>query len=393
MPEQTYFSKDKGAFAGQWQRRPLQLPHLDIELTERCNNDCIHCSIRQPEHSALAKESELSAEEITIILAQAAAIDTLSVRFTGGEPLIRSDFEEIYLAARKLGLKVLLFTNARLITRRIAELFKSIPPLERIEVTVYGMTEKSYESVTRTKGSYREFTNGVNLLLEYNIPFIVKGALLPAARHELSELEEWAGTIPWMEGPPSLSMLFNLRDRRDSPDRNALIEKLRLSPEDYISAMHRHRHVYRNETIKFCSRFIGPPGDMLFSCGGGHKVCVDAYGNAQMCLPLRCPDTTYPLKEGSLPDALKILSAKSLELKATNSEYLRRCALCFLKGLCEQCPAKSWSEHGTLDTPVEYLCDIAHALARDLGLLEAREKGWQVGDWKERVAKAATNLL
>ena len=33
-------------------------------------------------------------------------------------------------------------------------------------------------------------------------------------------------------------------------------------------------------------------------------------------------------------------------------------------GLCEQCPAKSWSEHGTLDTPVEYHCEMAHAQAR-----------------------------
>jgi hypothetical protein len=41
------------------------------------------------------------------------------------------------------------------------------------------------------------------------------------------------------------------------------------------------------------------------------------------------------------------------DIRATNPEYLRRCALCFLHGLCEQCPAKSWAEHSTLDTPVE----------------------------------------
>ena len=35
------------------------------------------------------------------------------MRFTGGEPLLRPDFEELYLHARRLGMKVLLFTNAR----------------------------------------------------------------------------------------------------------------------------------------------------------------------------------------------------------------------------------------------------------------------------------------
>jgi hypothetical protein len=42
-------------------------------------------------------------------------------------------------------------------------------------------------------------------------------------------------------------------------------------------------------------------------------------------------------------------------------------------------------EHGTLDTPVDYLCDIAHLQARDLGLLKEGEKAWEVTDWRERI--------
>jgi hypothetical protein len=56
-----------------------------------------------------------------------------------------------------------------------------------------------------------------------------------------------------------------------------------------------------------------------------------------------------------------------------------------LKGLCAQCPAKSWSEHGTLDTPVEYECQVAHAQARYLGLIEEGEMAWDVVDWKGRI--------
>jgi radical SAM protein with 4Fe4S-binding SPASM domain len=120
---------------------------------------------------------------------------------------------------------------------------------------------------------------------------------------------------------------------------------------------------------------------------------MDSYGNVQMCLPLRHRDTIYPLKQGSLHDALTVFFPKIREIRATNRDYLERCAICFLKGLCEQCPAKSWSEHGTLDTPVEYLCDIAHEQAKDLSLLTGREKGWHVKDWRERVAKASAKLL
>ena len=78
-------------------------------------------------------------------------------------------------------------------------------------------------------------------------------------------------------------------------------------------------------------------------------------------------------------------------IEATNPDYLERCARCFLKGLCEQCPAKSWSEHGTLDTPVEYLCQIAHVRARDLGLLSEGENAWDVMDWQARIKALETN--
>jgi hypothetical protein len=73
--------------------------------------------------------------------------------------------------------------------------------------------------------------------------------------------------------------------------------------------------------------------------------------------------------------------------RARNADYLDRCARCFIKALCLQCPARSWSEHGTLDTPVEYLCDVAHAEARSLGLLDEGEKAWMIDGWEERVGK------
>jgi hypothetical protein len=45
-------------------------------------------------------------------------------------------------------------------------------------------------------------------------------------------------------------------------------------------------------------------------------------------------------------------------------------------------------EHGTLDTPVEYLCEVAHTQARFLGLLKEDEKAWEVVDWQERIHQA-----
>ena len=374
-----------------WKDRAPLIGRLDMELTERCNNNCIHCCINLLEDDK-ARLREMSTDEVMRILTEAVALGALSVRFTGGEPLLREDFSEIYLYARKLGLKVMLFTNARCITPEIADMLALVPPLEKIEVTVYGMTRESYEAVSRSPGSFDEFRRGIDLLLERKIPFIVKGAVLPPNRDEMEPFEEWAATLPGMDKAPSYSIFFDLRCRRDSSEKNRLINTLRAKPRDGVSILSRNRESYLKSMREFCSKFMRPPGDSLFSCGAGHGACVDAYGMVQPCLMLRHPSVVYNLKSGSLKDALTRFFPAVREMKATNPDYLSRCARCFLKGLCETCPAKSWMEHGTLDTPVEYLCEVAHEQARDLGLILEGEKAWEVKDWEERIRRFSKNI-
>ena len=382
----TYVTKIRPDESPLWKNKRPLLTRLDMELTERCNNNCIHCYINLPADDLTAREKELSTSEIKDILIEAASLGCLTVRFTGGEPLLREDFEELYVFTRKLGLKVLLYTNGTLITSEHAKLFSSVPPLEKIQVSIYGMKKKSYESITRAPGSFEAAWQGINLLMKNEVPFVVKNALLPPNKSERDEFESWASTIPWMNGSPSYSMFFDLRCRRDSEEKNIAIKKIRLSPEEGLKILTRRKEQYIKEMKEFCSKFTRPPGNSLFSCGAGKGVgCVDAYGHFQLCMLLRHPATLYNLKNGSLKDAMTHFFPEVRDVKAENTDYLAHCARCFLKGLCEQCPAKSWMEHGTLDTPVEYHCEIAHAQARYLGLIASDQMAWQITNWKKRI--------
>ena len=338
-------------------------------------------------------EISKSEEEWKEILQQAADLGALTVRFTGGEPLLRDDFTEIYLFTRKLGMRVMLFTNARLITKELADLFAKIPPLKKIEVSVYGMHEPSYDGIARKPGAFKEFNKGVNLLLERNIPFMVKSVLLPPNKHELSEFESWAAGLPSMDRKPSYAIFLDLRGRRDSESKNRIIKSLRFTPQEGVKLLSQDEADYRKSMALFGRSFLYPQGDQLFNCGAGERGCIDAYGKYQMCMTLRHPDTVYDLSTGTLREALTEFFPRMRELRATNPEYLNRCARCFLKGLCEQCPAKSWVEHGTLDTPVEYHCQIAHAQARFLGLIETDEKSWEVLDWRMRIDNFVSETL
>jgi len=348
-----------------------------VEITERCNNDCIHCCINLPAGDEAARAREMSTEQVEGILRQAADLGCLQVRYTGGEPLLRPDFEHLYLFARRVGLKVVVFTNARCITRHLAGVFSRVPPLAPVEVTVYGMRKESYEGVSRSPGSFSQFKRGIELLRKYDVPFVVKGVLLPPNRHEVKEFDAWARTIPTMERSPGFSMFYELRGRRDNETKNELIRSVRVSPREGLKVLAREDASYRQEMAEFRTRFMGEGDDRLFACGAGRGMSIDAYGIAQPCMGLRAPGFTVDTRVSSLAEALDRFA--SLDgLRATNPDYLRRCAQCFLKGLCEQCPARSWSEHGNLDTPVEYCCEIAHAQARFLGWLADGERAWKV---------------
>lgn len=387
-----YFVKKTAQNIDLFKSKHHYLNHIDIELTERCNNACIHCYINLQEDHLKALQRELTTDQWKDILQQAADLGALSVRFTGGEPLLREDFTDIYLFARRLGMKVYLFTNARLISEELADLFKRVPPLKKIEVSVYGMHPQSYDSVVNVRGAFKDFEKGIKLLLDREIPFIVKSVLLPPNRGEIQEFESWAYSLPDMERI-TYSIFLDLRTRRDSFVKNKLIKSLRFSPEEGLELLTRNETEYRKSMANFASNFLYPQGDMLFDCGAGESGCVDAYGKYQMCMQLRHPNTVYDLNSGSLREALTEFFPRLRQLHATNPEYLIHCARCFLKGICEQCPAKSWSEHGTLDTPVEYLCQVAHVQARFLGLLEENEFAWNVKDWKSRINKFVSETL
>lgn len=367
-----------------WQKNNPFFSQIDIELTERCNNNCIHCFINKLENDSDAVSKEMSTDFIKGILTEAANLGCLKVRFTGGEPLLRFDFPDLYIFARRLGLQVILFTNARLITENLAQMLAEYPPGHPVEVSVYGMSSESYDRVSQCEGSFLEFKRGVDLMLKHKVPFIVKSPKLHFLKNEQEAFESWAKTIPSMDSSPGYSMNFDLRSRRDDPKKNARIKKLRATPEETVEALSSHP-LYISSMREFCSRFIGPPGVKLFQCGAGEETCVDAYGQAQLCLPLRSSETVVNLYEYSLKKALAESFPSLRGIVATNKEYVRRCARCFLMCLCEQCPAKSWMEHGTLDTPVEYFCEVAHAQARFLGLIATDEKAWEVVNWKQRV--------
>ncbi len=357
-----------------------------MELTERCNNNCAHCYINLPAADPVAIKKEIKTSEVKEILREAASLGCLDICFTGGEPLLRDDFEEIYLFARQAGFRVMIVTNGTLITSQLAKLFKRIPPLRKIEVSVYGIECESYEAISRVSGSFDAFQQGMQMLLDNHVPFVARAAMHPVHVENLQAFEAWVKKIPWMDTAQATITPLYLRCRDEQVERNDAIRRLRLPPSKLLAVEARKTAEYIQGLKMFCAQFCRIPGEALFSCGAGMgKGSVDAYGNFQLCLLLRHSQTVYNLKQGTLADGLAHFFPKVREMKATDPQYLERCANCFLRSLCEQCPAISWMENRKIDGWIEYYCELTHAQARLIGLLQDGEMSWRVTDWNERV--------
>ncbi len=156
---------------------------------------------------------------------------TLWCLISGGEPLLREDFADIYLMLKKKGLLVSVFTNACLVTNKHIALFKKYPPRD-IEVTVYGATKETYERVTRLPGSYAAFHRGLNLLLKNGIKVRLKAMALRSNFHELAEMGAFCRqhTKDFFRFDPLLHLRFD-----GNTDRNAEIIGERLTPEEIVA--------------------------------------------------------------------------------------------------------------------------------------------------------------
>lgn len=348
-----------------------KLVSFSLEITARCNNNCRHCYINLPINDKKAKEKELSLAEIKRIVDGAVDLGALWCFITGGEPLLREDFFDIYLYLKKKGVFTSVFTNATLISDEHIRFFKKYPPRD-IEVTVYGVTKETYERVTRKAGSFDSFMRGLNLLLENGIKVRFKAMALRSNVHELSEITKFCQTRTkdYFRFDPFL----NLRTDGDVK-RNEEIKSERLSAREIVAIEQADPN--RLESLeKSCDKLINPEFshincNHLFHCGSGIGSFTLSYsGFYCLCSSLWHPDCVYDLKSGTVSEAFKNFVFKVRDMRSNKKEFLSRCRKCPIINLCIWCPAHSYLENGELDKPVDYFCEVAHARANALTLMK-----------------------
>ena len=338
---------------------------FDFDLTARCNNNCRHCYINLPAGDGGAKSRELSLDEIDRIASEAASLGAFWCLLSGGEPLLREDFVDVYLLLKKKGLLVSIFSNATLVRPEHARLFQAYPPRD-VEVSVYGATRETYEKVTRTPGSFGAFLEGLDLLLKSGVKVRLKAMALRSNVHEFPAIAAFcrARTKDYFRFDPFL----HLRYDRDEA-RNEEIRAERLAPEDIVRLEKADPARFR-ELGEKCG--IRPGADRggispapLFTCGAGLDSFSLSYdGQFRLCSSLTHPDCVYDLRKGPLRDAWRTLVPRVRGLVSGSPDFLEACPSCPVAGLCQWCPAHAYLESGRMDVPVDFFCGTARVRGR-----------------------------
>lgn len=202
---------------------------VSVELTARCNLDCIHC------YHVRCGQPELDTAEVFGLLDDLAALGTMELTFSGGEPLLLHDFARLLEYAVKTGgFSVKIFSNLTLMTPALADLFASLP-LNSVETTLLGPDAPTHDAIARRPGSFEDTVRGITLLRDRSVRVSAKTIVMTANLPLLDDMYALASDlgIPFRHddgvfvesdgsrGPLSLQVnentLKRLRRRRGAP--------------------------------------------------------------------------------------------------------------------------------------------------------------------------------
>ncbi len=267
---------------GLWEKPWLRF--LFLELTLRCNENCVHCGSRCGE----TVSEELSIDIYKLFL------DRLKRDFgtrdkmlciTGGEPLLRKDFFEIVNYANLLGFSWGMTSNATLIDKDCAHKLREAG-MRTISISIDGLPE-THDELRRTPRGFERAMKGLNFLIEEGgfEAIQVTTVVTHKSIKELDALYEIFNNIDidsWR-----IIGIEPIGRAKEHPD-------LMLTPEDqkYLFEFIRNKRISGEPVTYGCSHYLGltyerEVRDGYFQCMAGTYIAsITASGDIIACLDI-----------------------------------------------------------------------------------------------------------
>jgi len=137
---------------------------MDLALTFRCQNNCVHCYAGGPHET-----SELTTEQWKEVIDRLWQIGVFILTFTGGEPTLREDLPELLLYAQNKGMVTGLITNGRRLKDKSYVEALEKTGLDFVQVTLESKKAEIHDLMTGTKGSWKETVAGIKNAVQTKI--------------------------------------------------------------------------------------------------------------------------------------------------------------------------------------------------------------------------------
>lgn len=336
-----------------------------FELLPACNLKCKMCYVRLDMEEVKQRGGLLPAEEWIDYARQAKEEGLLFPLLTGGEPFLRRDFLEIYSGIQELGMQISINSNGTLIDEKTAKWLGEHAPT-RINITLYGASEETYENLCGSADAYRRVHNAVEWLKKYGVPVKFNTSITQENVGDLEKMMQYAAS---MGSPIQVATYMFPPVRKDA---HMIGQNHRLSPKEAALArvtadwLQSDPTWFAGQAERF-ARFVPVTEEMLqkqgetqpcgMSCRAGRcSFWLDWQGNLGNCGMY----TTYnlSLKENSFKEAWKKVTEETEKIR-----FSPFCTNCPNFHLCHACVAMVYNECGDKDGRPIYLCEMNQASA------------------------------
>jgi MoaA/NifB/PqqE/SkfB family radical SAM enzyme len=330
-----------------------------IDLTYRCNNRCRHCWLWLPA-GAPEKSTELTFDEIRRIVDDARSLGCRRWSISGGEPMLRPDFPEIFEYLTSKSISYTLNTNGTLITPEIARLLRHKGAKM---IALYGATAEVYDHVTRHPGGFEKLMRGFSYLKEAGAGFIVQLIPMKDNYHQWEEMISLAKSLSkhWRCGAPWLYLSCD-----GEKERNEEIRSQRLSPACVVE-LDRPDVSYeeRNGHAGDCGAGDAADDRLFARCIAGRRdFHIDPYGQMSWCGFIKDAELRYDLKKGTFAEAWEKFIPSCADKVHGGEEWRKNCGLCESRKDCRWCAVYARLETGRYGAPIAHLCDVARQARR-----------------------------
>jgi len=164
---------------------------LLAELTYSCPLQCPYCS--NPIDFAAQKKTELSTRQWIDVLRQARSMGAAQLGFSGGEPLVRRDLEELIAEGRRLGYYSNLITSSVGMDEARIKAFKEAG-LDHIQVSFQASSEELNNFLGGTN-SFQHKQEMARLVKAYGYPMVLNIVIHRENIDQMADILEMCGAL------------------------------------------------------------------------------------------------------------------------------------------------------------------------------------------------------